>query len=406
MTEAIRRFRAIHTTNIYWVLGILFIGYSLLALAGYGNDDDTYRMLNTWNTLIYEGRYVPSRYQGNLIPELTIGLAAQIGGAFLANLVSAVLSVASLYLFYRLLLQITTPTIAALSVLAIGSNPYWIITSGTSMDYVYGAFFFVAGLFLLLKRQAIGAGVLFGAAVCSRLTYGPMGAIAFLLSFVYAQDFRSRRQAIQGFVVFLLATASFYLPVFFASGMTLSFLGIGPDASGGFIGIIARFIYKNIYFWGFPAFMVLLVFLFQERHSLIRKVTTNPLRNTHIDKLLFHGAVWNVIYNEIMFFRLPHEYAYLIPILFSVVYLIATATKISKARYLGLLIGLQLLHGLVFNFDVLQTYQDDPNPKTIHSDSAKVHFSIKEGIVVRDLQWRSIYQKYQWDEFNKRWQNQ
>jgi len=39
--------------------------------------------------------------------------------------------------------------------------------------------------------------------------------------------------------------------------MSLSFLAVGPDASSGFVGIIARFIYKNIYFWGLPAFVLL-----------------------------------------------------------------------------------------------------------------------------------------------------
>jgi hypothetical protein len=388
--------------NIYWILGFLFVGYSVFALYGYGNDDDTYRMLNTWRTLITEGRYVPSRYQGNLIPELSIGLASQIGGFFLANLISVALSISSLSIFYRLLIQITTPLLATLSVFAIGSNPYWVISSATSMDYIYAVFFFVLGLFLLLKTKFRWAGLAFAAAVCSRLTYAPMGAIAFFLYFPYTQkEPKLRSPLIQGFIIFLVASAAFYLPVFFASGMSLSFLGIGPDASGGFVGIIARFVYKNIYFWGLPAFILLLIFFFQER-SIYRKIASNPFYNTRVDKLLFHGAIWCILYNQIMFFRLPHEYAYLLPVLFSIVYLIVTSERVQKTRYLSILIGLQLLYGLIFNFDIIQTFQDDTVAKTIHSDSAKVHFSIKEGILIRDLQWRSIYQKYQLDEFNKR----
>ena len=400
MTQAVKPFKPI---NIYWILCFLIISYGIFALNGYGNDDDTYRMLNTWKTLISEGRYVPSRFQGNLIPELTIGLASEIGGFYLANFISVVLSVSSLFIFYALLLRVTTSLIAALSVLAIASNPFWIIVSTTSMDYIYGAFFFILGLFILLKERPRWAGLLFAAAVSSRLTYGPMVAIAFLLYFPYTQEkLKLRSLLIQGFLVFLVASSILYLPVFFASGMSLSFLAIGPDASGGFVGIIARFIYKNIYFWGLPAFVLLIIFLTQDR-SIYQKIETNPFQKVRVEKLLFHGALWCIIYNEIMFFRLPHEYAYLLPLLFSVAYLIATSDRIKKTRYLSFLIGLQLLYGLIFNLDVIQTYQKDPVAKTIHSDSAKIHASIKEGILIRELNWRSTYQAYQLGEFNKRW---
>ena len=400
MTQAVKPFKPI---NIYWILCFLIISYGIFALNGYGNDDDTYRMLNAWKTLISEGRYVPSRFQGNLIPELTIGLASEIGGFYLANFISVVLSVSSLFIFYALLLRVTTSLIAALSVLAIASNPFWIIVSTTSMDYIYGAFFFILGLFILLKERPRWAGLLFAAAVSSRLTYGPMVAIAFLLYFPYTQEkLKLRSLLIQGFLVFLVASSILYLPVFFASGMSLSFLAIGPDASGGFVGIIARFIYKNIYFWGLPTFVLLIIFLTQDR-SIYQKIATNPFQKVRVEKLLFHGALWCIIYNEIMFFRLPHEYAYLLPLLFSVAYLIATSDRIKKTRYLSFLIGLQLLYGLIFNLDVIQTYQKDPVAKTIHSDSAKIHASIKEGILIRELNWRSTYQAYQLGEFNKRW---
>ncbi|MGV0028992.1 ArnT family glycosyltransferase [Phormidesmis priestleyi] len=390
--------------NIYSVLGLLFIGYGVFALGGYGNDDDTYRMLSTWNTLISQGQYVPSRFQGYLIPEIAIGLASQIGGFFLANLVSVVLSIATLFIFYQLLCRITTPRVAVLSVLAIGANPFWIIASATSIDYIYAAFFFVLGVFLLVDQKFKWAALIFAAAVSSRITYGPMAAIAYFLYFFYVQrEFKTRSLLVQSFILFLIASAAFYLPVFFASGMTLSFLGIGPDASGGFVGIIARFVYKNIYFWGLPAFVLLGAFLFQDRTDLARKIAANPFQNTQAEKLIFYGAFLCVVYNQIMFFRLPHEYGYLFPVLFSVVYWIATSEKVKRIQYLSLLIVLQIVYGLIFNFDVIQTYQNDVNPKTVHSDSAKVHFSIKEGVLIRDLQWRSTYQKYQLEEFYKKW---
>jgi hypothetical protein len=390
--------------NIYGALGFLLISYGVFALGGYGNDDDTYRMLSTWNTLITQGQYVPSRFQGYLIPEVAIGLASQIGGFFLANLVSVLLSIATLLIFYKLICRLTTPKIAVLSVLAIGVNPFWVIASATSIDYIYAAFFFVLGVFLLIDQKFKWAALIFAAAVSSRITYGPMAAIAYCLYFFYVQaDSKARSLLVQSFILFLVASAAFYLPIFFASGMTFSFLGIGPDASGGFVGIIARFVYKNIYFWGLPGFLLLCAFLFQERASLVRKIAANPFQNAQAAKLIFYGAFLCVVYNQIMFFRLPHEYGYLFPVLFSVVYWIATSEKVKKIQYLSLLIAFQIGYALVCNFDVIQTYQADVNPKTIHSDAATVHFSIKEGVLIRDWQWRSIYQKYQLEEFHKKW---
>ncbi len=391
-------------STLYSALGLLFVSYGIFALGGYGNDDDTYRMLSTWNTLISEGRYVSSRFQGYLIPEMAIGLASQIGGFFLANLVSVVLSIATLFIFYQLLCRITTNRVAVLSVLAIGVNPFWVIASATSIDYIYAAFFFILGIFLLVDQKFKWAALIFAAAVSSRITYGPMAAIAYFLYFFYVQkDLKTRSLLVQSFILFLVASAALYLPVFFASGMTLSFLGIGPDASGGFVGIIARFVYKNIYFWGLPAFVLLCAFLFQDRTDLARKIAANPFHNTQAEKLIFYSAFLCVAYNQIMFFRLPHEYGYLFPVLFAVIYWIATAEKVRKVQYLSLLIALQVVYGLAFNFDVIQTYQNDVNPKTIHTDSAKVHFSIKEGVLIRDWQWRSTYQKYQLEEYNKKW---
>ncbi|NJR52457.1 MAG: hypothetical protein HC780_25670 [Leptolyngbyaceae cyanobacterium CSU_1_3] len=97
------------SANIDWVLGFLFVAYSLFARYGYGNDDDTYRMLNTWNILITQGQYVSSRFQGYLIPEMAIGLASNLGGFLLANLTSVLLSIASLAIFYKMLSKVTTP---------------------------------------------------------------------------------------------------------------------------------------------------------------------------------------------------------------------------------------------------------------------------------------------------------
>ncbi len=388
-------------TNVYLVLGLIFFSYGIYSLNGYGNHDDIYRMLTTWRTLIVDHYYLPSRYQGYLVPEIIIGLSSQLGGFHLSNLVSAALSVSSLLIFYLLLIRIISPLTSILAVVAVGSNPFWIIASTTSTDYIYPVFFFMLGLLTLLDGKIRLTGLVFALAVSSRITYGPMVLLAFLFYFPYIlnEKRKLRKRFSQGVVLFFSAASVLYLPVFIVSGMNLSFLAFA-DTSGGFLGVIVRFVYKNIYFWGLPTFILLLFFLFKNSHS--RLIFKNPFYYTRIENLLLHAVFWCFIYNEVIFAKLPHQYQYLLPILFCMIYFVATTTKNT---YLSLIFALNIVYCLFCNFDILDTYQTQGIGKTIHSDTAKINFSIKEGVLARDLEWRSTYQKHLIDDFNKKWQS-
>ena len=343
----------------------------------------------------------PSRYQGYLVPEIIIGLSSQIGGFHLSNSVSATLSVSSLFIFYLLLRKIATPLSSILAIVAIGSNPFWIIASTTSTDYIYPVFFFSLGLLTLLNEKTRLAGLIFALAVSARITYGPMVVLAFLFYFPYLSQEKPKlkKQFLHSVILFFLAASVLYLPVFVVSGMNLSFLSFA-DTSGGFLGVMVRFVYKNIYFWGLPAFLLLLFFFF--RNNNFKFILTNPFYHPRIEKLLFHAVFWCFVYNEIIFAKLPHQYQYLLPILFCIIYFVATT---AKNTYLSLIFALNIAYCLFCNFDILDTYQTQGVGKTIHSDSAKINFSVKEGVLTRDLEWRSIYQKHLVDDFNKKWQS-
>ncbi|MBD2022475.1 hypothetical protein H6F43_20045 [Leptolyngbya sp. FACHB-36] len=391
---------------IYWLLGIILLIYAGLALNGYGNHDDIYRMIGTWRSLLSEQRYVSSRFQGYLVPELVIGAASHVGSFYLSNLVSVGLAIGSLYIFYRLLTQITAPLTAVLATAVVGSNPFWIIPSVTSTDYVYPAFFFMLGVFLLLQQRFRWAGLLFALAVSSRLTYGPMGAIALTFYFPYLRQHPSLRgRYFQGWLLFLLGSAALYSPVFFASGMTFSFLGFASDTSGGTLGVVARFIYKNLYLWGLPAFIVLLFCLIRERDFFWRKIRANPFRTVTAPQLVFLAVLTGFLYSEFLFARLPHQYQYLIPVLFCVAYFIALIpNQTRQIIYLSLIVLLHCTYAVV-NLDIIDTYQTGEVNQTIHSDGAVVKVSLKEGVLVRDFRWRSIYQRRLTEEFNQRWQH-
>jgi len=393
----------------YWMylfLGLLAIGYVLYTLNGYGNHDDIYRMLSTWRILLSEHRYEPSRFQGYLVPEMIIGFTSQLGGFYLSNLVSASLAIVSLGFFYQLLRSFVPPLPAALAALAVGTNPYWVIAATTSTDYIYPAFFGLLGAWLLVHQHFRVAGLVFALAVSSRITYAPMITIAYGFYFFYLQHERKLNyRFFQGIGLLIVGTIALYLPVFFASGMTLSFLSYADDASGGVVGNVARFFYKNVYFWGLPTFIGLIVLLTQNRQFYWSQICKFPLRYPTNYNFTFHAVLWLLIYNELMFAKLPHQYQYLLPILFCVTFFIVRLPNTRKQVIcLSLIALLHLVHGVI-NFDVLETYQTDNVNSTIHSDGAVIKPGIREGILLRDYQWRSIYQRRMTTEFNQRWQH-
>jgi hypothetical protein len=158
--------------------------FALLALGvrGYGNDNDTYHMLNTWNVLRTQGVYQPSRNTGYLVPEMAIGLFSSIGGHVLSNVAVSMLAAAVLWLFFGAVQRHVDRYAAVLATLAVGLHPLWIIASSTSMDYLY-SLSFRFGVWAIERNSPLAAALLFGLSVSARLTF----AVAVIAVYVAAR---------------------------------------------------------------------------------------------------------------------------------------------------------------------------------------------------------------------------
>src|SRR5262245_26631097 len=127
----------------------LFAFYLVCGSFGYGNDNDTYAVFKTWSDWVRFGIYYPSRTPGFLLPETLMGLSSQWGGSFAANALSAIMASVALFLFHALAADRFSRDTALLATAAAGLNPHWVIAASSSMDYTYGAGFFLAALWAL-----------------------------------------------------------------------------------------------------------------------------------------------------------------------------------------------------------------------------------------------------------------
>ena len=153
--------------------------------SGYGADNDTWLMLGTWDVLVDEHRYVPSRPPGYLLPRSSIGAAADVGGHWLVERCVARPR--------RARARRAPPARAAphrrgrdrprCSSRCSAVTPAFVLAATTSMDYVVGLAAFLAGWALLERRPARprAGGLVLGLAAASRLAYAPLGLVVVLL---------------------------------------------------------------------------------------------------------------------------------------------------------------------------------------------------------------------------------
>lgn len=294
------------------VLLLLFAFYYFMGLWGYGIDEDVYGILNSGLNIWTKFEYSPSRFQGSLVTEVIIGALALSGGYYLTNFVSALLSIGTLLLIYRLIGNLFSPKEKTALILAVGLNPFYVVASSTSMDYIYSLFFLVMAIYLIEKKQLyLLAGIAFAFTVSARISNALLVAVSyiyfFLASLKYPEKYNIRKIMLSGLISSILV-AGLFLPVFIHSGYNFDFLS---HAAGDWnlYERFARLCYKNFYLFGFfPSLFLLGTFL----HALF--TAKRPVRGFWLA-----GICCAILTQEIFFFFVPVEKSYLIPIVPAVI---------------------------------------------------------------------------------------
>lgn len=133
---------------------------------GFGLDFDAWMLAESARRLIEEGIYIPSRPPGYPLTELA--LAPLVGlGPLATNGVTALISVLCAVLLFDLLRKAEAPAAFELSV-AFSVVPVVWIASVTTIDYLWGLAFSLAGLRSALRDRPDAAGVWIGLATAAR----------------------------------------------------------------------------------------------------------------------------------------------------------------------------------------------------------------------------------------------
>jgi hypothetical protein len=350
-------------------------GYFLLAAAlayvpltrlGFGSDGDSDAVMATVYSLISHGRYHYSRPPSFPVHEAGSTLAFLLAGPIGPNLASLAMSVAALALVMHLCRVYAIPH-ALLVAAGIAVNPFFIVASTSTIDYMWATAFVLGGTAAAVAGSPILSGVAFGLACGARLSCVlPCTAILTVRAITVPGSWR---QAALALTVAGLVTILCYIPAFVVSGYRFGFVTyLVPDWWGGW-SVVARFVYKNIYLFGLQTCIAAALILARRKDS--------PWREHRDVSLLCLAAIASV---EAVFARVPIEIGYLLPMLPFVWLLLGMALG-RRPRLLAALVIVQASYGVI-SFNIAK-------PDVYHvARAGRVGFWVEPGVLVSDTRER------------------
>lgn len=310
---------------------MLLLGVTLLVFlsrypflnAGYGNDPDAWLIANVAQHLARTGEYTASRLPGYPLPEFVYSVyyLMGLGKPIILNGTTALLSSVG-FLLFSLILKIcgSKDKDYILGSLALAFTPIIFINSTNSMDYIWALTFILASTFFVLIDKILIGAAFPGLAIGSRVTSGAM-----LLPLIILIMRRHQKDNLGMLVGFSLVTsvigALFYVPVFLRYGPGfLTFSGNYPP--------LLWIVYSaSVVVWGTIGSVVLALVIVTQLSHLRNNVINTTFRSTNSDeasgkKLLVAAWMLVIVLYLTAFLMVPHDGAYLIPIIPFVILLI------------------------------------------------------------------------------------
>ncbi len=303
-----------------------FVLYFPLTFLGYGTDCDSKSVINTAQMLGQEDRYVPSRLPGYFVHEFSTAILFKLGGSFLSNVGTMVMSLLTIYFFIQVCQYHGVPHKYLLAIMLILHPLYW-VNSTCTIDYMWALALLFAGYIFLKKNNYVLAGILMGFSIGTRLS-SVVFVTALFATYVLTRE-PDKDKVFLSVIVSVVVGALLYIPSFIYMGGTLKFLTYDMGEMDWF-GRVARFVYKNIYFLGIQTFIALLFMA----PLVIKGFKRNckDYKNILVFSLLMIAGI------EAMYLKLPLEMTYLLPMLPFALMLLGISLKNNRRAIIFLLV--------------------------------------------------------------------
>ncbi len=343
---------------------MLFI-YLPFVFLGYGVDIDIFGSLRAGENFFQTFKYVPSRPPGYFLFETGLYMLSQFGGYVLTNIFTVFLSILVVNFFVIILKYFNIRSWFLLAMCLI-FHPYFMINASSSMDYLWALCFVCMGFVFGLHKHYLWSGVFWGLAIGVRLT----SLIAVIFLFLYLIFHHRHGKLWFAFITLAVLSVLFYIPSFIWADYSINFLHAltGEHQLWTFYLRMGRWVYKNIYFWGLPSFVILGISIFIYFKDIRCKIRIP----------IVYFSIFIIISYLVLFFKYPLAIDYLLPILpFS---LIVMGFVFDNKVHILILMSLILYN--FFNVNIAR-----PNVKN-YATSAKYGLFIEKGPFLQHLKKR------------------
>jgi hypothetical protein len=357
------------------VLLLAFCIYLPFTFLGYGSDYDSYNVVWTGRYFAETFDYVPSRVPGFFVYETLTYFFNLVGGSLMTNMASMGMSLLILHHFMQLCREHAVPHYHLLAVILM-AQPYYLVNSTCTMDYLFAFGFVFWGLMAIRKGKYFAAGCLMALGIGSRLTSAVPAGI-FLAWAFFSQPGKRGKVILSGLVTLLVAFLFYLPPLDFAEWQMHIFSpSVGTEIFWTPILRLGRFVYKTVYFWSPFAFAILV-------WGALRLITSRlKWMKPEYDGLPITAAAV-ILGMQAFYLRLPTEPSYLIPTIPFWLILMGIAFS-GRRRVLAFLLALVVLS----NFLVVNIARPD---QVNQATGAQYGLWLEPGHLAQDVRTRLEY---------------
>lgn len=323
-----------------WLLAVVVLSRVPLLFGGYGADPDAWRVAYVAKKFWASGTYEVSRFPGYPLHELVSVLPIAVGGSFASNLFTLLCGLAVIVVWT--LITRDHAIHPRLLAIAFAFTPLFWVNSATTLDYTWSLLFFLISFREALKGRGLSAGIMLGLAIGFRPSNAVLAVVPATALFLRPERWRSLTR----FTAATLAvTTVSFLPVF----MTYGIAGWIQDVHAQITRMnepapvqALLFGYRTVYAFGPLACAAVLILLVRGTRNL--RDFLNPGNPVVVSSFCGIGAIL------ILFFFLPLERAYLLPLLPLVLLII---DSVGSPKSLWVIVLCLVSFGLV-NPDVIR----------------------------------------------------